>query len=113
MLACGNVSVGPRNGNVSRVGQSYPSPGNGPGLVEMSNVEDFEPIAIHHKGIAELNSDPAWIVELRSPDLRRDSGLQRAIQVYHHQTGVAKNVGVNAGDSHAASSGKLSLWIKG
>ncbi len=49
---------------------------------EIRDVEDFQTVAVHDEGVAELHGDPARIMERGSADRGGDAGGERIVEVH-------------------------------
>ena len=112
LLAGGDVGIGARGGDVAGVGDRNQRAGHYSWRREIGGVENFQAIFVGDEAVAELHGNPGWPAQLRRADPGGDLGRRRIVQVNHHQSGVAQNIGVHAGDDDAMRAVELAVRIE-
>src|SRR5712692_3326101 len=93
LLPCGNVGVRARKINVAGVLERNESVADWFWLRKVSNVKDFQAVAIHNERVAELHSDAARIVERWRADGCGDARSERIVEIHDDKSFVREDVG--------------------
>ena len=99
VLAGGNIRIRAGHINVAGIVDRHLRLSNRHWMIKMRHIEDFQPSAINHKGIAELNRNSPRIIQHRRANLRNDLRMQRIGQRHNLQPAIAENVGIRSRQS--------------
>ena len=80
LLTSRDIGVGAGNVHVAGVLDRHQRSRDRHRMVEVGDVENFQPVAIDHEGIAELHGQAARVVQEWRADLGADARLQRIVR---------------------------------
>ena len=107
-----DIGVGAGHVEVARVCELNHRAGHAAWAEQIGNVQHLESLRINHERVAELDGEATWLRQKRGADFRHDPGLQRVIEVNHHQTAIAEYIGEGPGDGDAARAGQRASRIE-
>src|SRR5260370_16830324 len=81
-------------------------------LVEGGYVQNFRPVMIDDERVAELHTNAAGIVELRSADGRGDTRSERIVQVDDHECFVREDVSKRSSDGNSPRASESAARFK-
>src|SRR6266446_3890639 len=112
LFPCRNISIGSRHINVAGVFEGDEGARDWFWLCEVGHVENFQPVMIDDERVAELHTNAAGIVELRSADGRGDTRSERIVQVDDHECFVREDVSKRSSDGDSPRASESAARIK-